>query len=86
MIFEKRGCIVADIKYKIVKHLTVLAEGSKRWKKELNLISWNGNEPKYGIRERVPEHAKMGKDVTLSKDEVVKLKDILIEIEHKSLA
>ncbi|MGL5676452.1 MAG: YdbC family protein [Cellulosilyticaceae bacterium] len=72
---------MADIKYEIVKHIVVLAEGSKGWKKELNLISWNDKEPKYDIREWAPEHAKMGKGVTLSKDEVAKLKEILNGIE-----
>lgn len=31
-------------------------------------------DPRYDIREWAPEHAKMGKGVTLSKDEMVKLK------------
>lgn len=53
---------MADIKYEIVKHIAVLAEGSKGWKKELNLVSWNDKEPKYDIREWAPEHTKMGKD------------------------
>ena len=68
---------MADIKYEIVKHIAVLAEGSKGWQKELNLISWNDKEPKYDIREWAPEHAKMGKGVTLSKDELIKLKEVL---------
>ncbi|MEG1870824.1 MAG: PC4/YdbC family ssDNA-binding protein [Peptostreptococcaceae bacterium] len=72
---------MADIKYEIVKHIAVLAEGSKGWQKELNLISWNDKEPKYDIREWAPEHAKMGKGVTLSRDEMVKLKDVLNGIE-----
>lgn len=72
---------MADIKYEIVKHIAVLAEGSKGWQKELNLISWNDKEPKYDIREWAPEHAKMGKGVTLSKSEVIKLKEILNEID-----
>ena len=66
-----------DIKYEIVKHIAVLAEGSKGWKKELNLISWNDKEPKYDIREWAPNHTKMGKGVTLSKDELIALRDIL---------
>jgi hypothetical protein len=70
-----------DIKYEIVKHMAVLAEGSKGWQKELNLISWNDKEPKYDIREWAPEHTKMGKGVTLSKDELMKLKDILNGLE-----
>jgi len=41
---------MADIKYKIVKEIAVLAEGSKGWKKELNLISWSDREPKYDIK------------------------------------
>lgn len=66
-----------DIKYEIVKHIAVLSEGSKGWKKELNLISWNDNEPKYDIREWAPEHTKMGKGVTLSKDELKLMKETL---------
>nr|WP_307991484.1 PC4/YdbC family ssDNA-binding protein [uncultured Niameybacter sp.] len=68
---------MAEIKYEIVKHIAVLAEGSKGWQKELNLISWNDREPKYDIREWAPEHAKMGKGVTLSQDEMNKLKEVL---------
>lgn len=72
---------MADIKYEIVKHIAILGEGSKGWKKELNLISWNDKEPKYDIREWAPEHAKMGKGVTLNKNELLKLKETLKEIE-----
>lgn len=42
--------------------------------KELNLISQNGKEAKYDLREQELEHEKMGKGVTLSKDEVKALK------------
>lgn len=68
--------MMSEIKYEIVKHIAVLAEGSKGWKKELNLISWNDKEPKYDIREWAPEHAKMGKGITLNKEEMIKLKEI----------
>jgi hypothetical protein len=68
---------MADIKYEIVKTIGVLSEGSKGWTKELNLISWNDREPKYDIREWAPEHEKMGKGVTLSNEEVEKLKELL---------
>lgn len=37
-------------------------------------------EPKYDIREWALEHAKMGKGVTLSKDELMLLKDVLSDI------
>lgn len=68
---------MADIKFEIRETIGIVAEGSKGWKKELNLISWNDKEPKYDIREWAPEHAKMGKGVTLSKDDLIALRDIL---------
>ena len=67
-----------DIKYDIIEEIGVLSENDKGWKKELNLISWNGAKPKYDIRDWSPEHEKMGKGVTLSEEEMKKLK-ILIE-------
>ena len=42
---------MADIKYEINEKLGVLSESSKGWTKELNLISWNGREAKYDIRD-----------------------------------
>ncbi|QUH18951.1 YdbC family protein [Alkaliphilus sp. B6464] len=68
---------MAEIKFEIQENVGVLSEGSKGWTKELNLISWNNREPKYDIREWDPEHVKMGKGVTLSKEELKKLRDIL---------
>ena len=41
------------------------------------MISWNDREPKYDIREWAPGREKMGKGVTLSKDEIIALRDIL---------
>lgn len=72
---------MADLKFEIEENLGVIAESSKGWKKELNSISWNGREAKYDIREWDPEHVKMGKGITLSRDELKALKDILNEID-----
>lgn len=68
---------MADIKYEIKKELGVLSESPKGWRKELNLVSWNGAAPKYDIREWAPEHEKMGKGVTLTEDEAKKLLELL---------
>ncbi|MBT2757874.1 hypothetical protein J7E71_18475 [Mesobacillus foraminis] len=68
---------MAEIKFEITKRIAVLSESSKGWTKELNLISWNGREPRFDIREWDPNHEKMGKGVTLSKVEMVKLKEAL---------
>jgi hypothetical protein len=70
-----------ELKYEISQHIGILSEGVKGWSKEHNLISWNNPEPKYDIREWSPEHDKMGKSVTLLKDEIVALKDLLNVLE-----
>lgn len=71
---------MADIKFEIEKDLGIISESSKGWSKELNLISWNGKEAKYDLRDWAPEHEKMGKGVTLSVDELKKLRDLLNEM------
>jgi len=71
---------MAEIKYEITRHIGVLSESAKGWKKELNLISWNGRDPKYGIREWATEREKMGKGITLSMEEASALKRLLDEI------
>ena len=68
---------MADFKYEIVEHIGILSESTKGWTKELNKISWNSGEPKYDIRDWAPEHEKMGKGVTLSEEELKKLKELL---------
>lgn len=72
---------MAEIKFEIKETIGVIAESSKGWKKELNLISWNGKEAKYDLREWAPGHEKMGKGVTLSKEELKCLKEILNNID-----
>ena len=66
-----------DIKFEIIEQLGVLSESEKGWKKELNLISWNGREPKYDLRDWSENHEKMGKGITLSEEEAIKLRNIL---------
>ena len=67
---------MAEIKFEIKENIGTLSESSKGWSKELNLVSWNDKEPKFDLREWDPSHQKMGKGVTLSKEELVKLRDI----------
>ena len=66
-----------EIKFEIKETIGTLSESAKGWAKELNLVSWNDKEPKYDLREWDPEHKKMGKGVTLSKEELKKLRDLL---------
>ncbi|KNF08464.1 hypothetical protein CLPU_7c00920 [Gottschalkia purinilytica] len=72
---------MADIKFEIKSEIGYISESPKGWKKELNLISWNDKEPKYDLRDWSPDHQKMGKGVTLTREELKNLKEILNQIE-----
>ncbi|GAF64577.1 hypothetical protein BTS2_1470 [Bacillus sp. TS-2] len=72
---------MSEFKYEIIKTVGVLSENAKGWKRELNLISWNGREPKYDIRDWSEDHEKMGKGLTFSEEELLNLKDIVNNLE-----
>lgn len=65
-----------EFKYEILNNIGTLSENGS-WSKELNRISWNGKEPKYDLRDWSENHEKMGKGITLSEDELRKLKEII---------
>lgn len=65
-----------EIKYEIVNEIGVISEEGQ-WRLELNRVSWSGREPKYDLRKWTLNHEKMGKGVTLTDDELVKLCAIL---------
>ncbi|GAB5084501.1 hypothetical protein Osc2_12700 [Ruminococcus sp. 25CYCFAH16] len=71
------------IQYEIVKEIAVLSKSDSGYTKEINLISWNGNEPKYDIRSFSPNREKCGKGITLTESEVKTLLEAL-ETELKS--
>lgn len=66
-----------DITYEVIENLGVLSECKGGWKCEVNLISWNGKEPVVDIRSWSPDKSKMGKGITLNKEEAQKLLEIL---------
>jgi len=72
---------MSEFKYEIIKKIGVLSKSASGWAKELNLISWNERDPKYDIREWSPDGQKMGKGVTLSKEELLALKELLNSME-----
>ena len=70
-----------DFSFEIVKSIGTVAEGKGGWNLELNLVSWGGRPAKYDIRSWSPDHEKMGKGLTLTKEELVALKGLLNKIE-----
>ncbi len=72
---------MAGIKFEIEKKYGVISTSPKGWNKELNLVSWNDRPGKFDIRDWDPDNEKMGKGITLTKEELRELRDLLNEME-----
>ena len=68
---------MSELTYEIVMQIGLLSQSNTGWTKEVNLISWNNRSPKYDIRDWSPDHMQMGKGVTLSREELLALRDLL---------
>lgn len=65
-----------NFNYEVVKNIGVL-KTTENVTTEINLISFNGGEPKYDIRKWDKVNNKMYKGITLSKEEMKILKLLL---------
>lgn len=69
-----------SITCEIVDTIAVLSENERGYTKEINLVSWNGADPKYDIRNWHPDREKCGKGITLTEEETRALMDALKEV------
>lgn len=76
-----------EFKYEIIREIARLSENESSrgtvYSKEVNLISYNGADPVYDIRnwtENTDGERRMGKGITLSLDELAELRDALDEL------
>lgn len=67
--------------YEIIGEPIVISQGNAGWNLELNSISWNKRPAKYDLRSWSSDHEKMGKGVTMTSDELKKLRDVLNSIQ-----
>lgn len=58
-----------EFSYEIVEEIAVLSDNGRGWRKEFNLVSWNGRPPKFDLRDWSEDHEKMGKGITLTNEE-----------------
>ena len=57
------------VEYTIHEHLAVLEEYPDRetpWRKEANIVSWNGGQPKVDIRDWSCDYRRMSRGITLT--------------------
>lgn len=70
---------MSDFTFEIIRHIGVLDKFDNDWTKELNIVSWNNAKPKYDIRDWSPDHASMGRGVTLTDWQMQKLVELIKE-------
>lgn len=69
-----------QFRFEIVQNIAVLSTDRTGWTKEINLVSYNGAPAKYDIRSWDPNHEKMGKGVTFTREELIQLESVLREL------
>ena len=70
--------------FEIMEHVGTISKrndfGSEiGWSKEVNIVVWNGGEPKFDIREWDSTHERMTRGLTLYEDEARALAKILAQ-------
>ena len=75
-----------NITCEITQEIAVLSENEKGYTKEINLVSWNGAEPKFDIRNWHPGRERSGKGITLTKEEMHRLIEAMQELFSESEA
>lgn len=61
----------SNFSFDIRERLGVITEKKNGWKKELNIVCWNGREPaKFDIRDWSQDHSHMGRGITLYQEEI----------------
>lgn len=75
------------VESKIITSLGILATRTDKrgevWSKELNIVSWNGKEPKVDIREWNEDHTRANKGITLTLKEAERVADLLMALKEE---
>jgi len=71
---------MAELKFDILQEFGTLSTSKSGWELQLNFVQWGDNQPKFDLRTWSPDHKKMGKGLTLTHDDVVKLSEILQDV------
>lgn len=77
---EEKKMTGKSVTCEIIEPIAVLSENEKGYTKEINLVRWNGAEPKYDIRNWHPGRVRSGKGIALTKDEIINLMEALKEV------
>lgn len=77
------GFIKDNFTYEIIQYLGTISTRTDYkgivWAKEVNIVSWNGRQPKLDIREWNKDHTDMTRGISLKPEEAEALLSILLE-------
>lgn len=65
-----------EVTFEIVERCGVIARHETGWNKELNIVAWNGNKPKWDVRDWSPDHTLMGRGITLTDEEMERVVEL----------
>ena len=68
-----------DFTYELKEHIADLRTNKDGWTRQVNVVAWNGGEPKIDIRDWAPDHSRMTRGITLTEDEAMDLAKALAE-------
>ena len=80
--FEGRTFSDGAVEYTIHEHIAVLDDRrgwDMPWRREVNLVSWNGGPPKIDIREWSESHDRMTRGITLTEEQAMKMTKALVD-------
>ena len=66
-----------EVRFEILEQIGVISTHPTGWNKELNVVSWNGGQPKYDIRDWDLDHEHMSKGITLTEKEMRQVFDLM---------
>ncbi|HPO04651.1 MAG TPA: PC4/YdbC family ssDNA-binding protein [Bacillota bacterium] len=70
-----------EVTFELTEHIGVFGKDAKGWTKELNRVAWNGGPAKYDIRSWDEGHHKMGRGITLTKQELLDLRNLFEQVD-----
>ena len=68
-----------EVTFEIMEHVGVIEARKDGWTKEVNIVAWNGGQPKIDIRDWDPSHERMTRGITLTEDQAEKLTHALVD-------
>ncbi|QOX63923.1 hypothetical protein FRZ06_11570 [Anoxybacterium hadale] len=66
-----------EVTFQVEEHIGVISVSQTGWKKELNMVAWNGNAAKFDLREWDEDHSHMSRGITMNKEEAKSLSELL---------